>query len=152
MYGPSPTAGGTSVRGPNSKKDVKFIDIRGNCLKPLHTRRRTHCVLKLRTQWGRDQNCQFLFFISRLVLRSWYVPGRFSLRLPRSHQVIITCTVMRTLGPQRLNCAFNTFLLSTLSPRIFHVLTALALYTNRYTAWECCFIHSSQRKSNMSQR
>jgi hypothetical protein len=83
-------------------------------LSPFHTRRRPRrprCVLNFFRERSEGVVKIGIVCITRFFLRSWYVPYRFLLRPPRSHQVIITRTVTRALRPLRLNCAF--FLITT---------------------------------------
>jgi hypothetical protein len=89
-----------------------------------HTTRRPQrprCVLNYFRERSEDVVEIGIFCITRFSLRSLYVPCRFVLRPPRSHQVIITCTATRELRPPCLNCALNTFLLRLERP--FYVYT-----------------------------
>jgi hypothetical protein len=81
---------------------------------PLHTKpkpRRPRCVMNFFRERSEDVVKIGIFGITMIFLRSWYVPCRFLLRQPRSHQVIITRTATRALRPLRLNCTLNTFFL-----------------------------------------
>jgi hypothetical protein len=81
------------------------------------------------------------------LIRSQYVPCRFLLRPPRSHQVIITRTSTCALRPLRLDCALITFLLRLERP--FDACTTHLSRSNCvWTGYH--FIYSSQYNINMS--
>jgi hypothetical protein len=89
---------------------------------PLHTTRRPRSVLNYFRERSEDVVKIDIFCITGFSLLSLYVPCRFVLRPPRSHQVIITRTATRALRPPRLNCTLIAFLTTTrkTSLRVHH--------------------------------